>query len=75
MLNNAILKPRCNETSKMVKATNFSEWGSLENLLFELKVSFIGGFLMAKKPMTAEEEKKKQAYYSKTEKKAKEVKK
>lgn len=47
----------------------------LENLLLELNVSFIGGFLMAKKPMTAEEEKKKQAYYSKTEKKAKEVKK
>jgi hypothetical protein len=47
----------------------------LENLLFKLKISFIGGFLMAKKPKTAEEEKKKKAYYSKTEKKAKAVKK
>jgi len=48
----------------------------LENLLCELPITLIEDF-MAKttKPTKAEEEKKKKAYYAKTEKKAKQVKK
>jgi hypothetical protein len=42
-------------------------------MLFDINVN-VGGF-MAKKVKPAEEQKKKQAYYSKKEKKAKEVKK
>jgi hypothetical protein len=38
-------------------------------------ILFFREIFMAKKPKTAEDQKKKQAYYSKKEKKAKEVKK
>lgn len=51
--------------------------GSLENLLLQLDGIFKWRIFMPTKPKpkSAEEEKKKQAYYSKTEKKAKAVKK
>ena len=47
----------------------------MKKLLRVSKILFLGNFLMAKKLTKAEEDKKKQAYYTKKEKKAKEVKK
>jgi hypothetical protein len=46
-----------------------------KSLLSARRVTFFGEFYLAKKPKSTEEQKKKQAYYNKGEKKAKAVKK